>query len=148
MHLPAWQGNLSDSHPLCAMTLNLTLETSALHGRANVDVFVAWDRQGDIADYVRAGSTSSEAIRNSSAHGQQHQEVDLKFVDMFMALHADLFLLNPRSTFSWQVYVVRVVLRKTSVPVVRTNDMYMRQARSQLPWVSWTSIMNTFAKYG
>ena len=33
-----------------------------------------------------------------------------KFLDLFLSIHGDYFLLNPRSSFSWQVYVVRVCL--------------------------------------
>ena len=36
--------------------------------------------------------------------------VDPLYVDALMAIHSDLFILNPKSTFSWMIYVVRVAL--------------------------------------
>ena len=45
----------------------------------------------------------------SGAH-QSYLSVDRKFLDLFLSIHGDFFLLNPRSSFSWQVYVVRVCL--------------------------------------
>ena len=41
---------------------------------------------------------------------QSYFSVDRKFLDLFLSIHGDFFLLNPRSSFSWQVYVVRVCL--------------------------------------
>jgi hypothetical protein len=35
-------------------------------------------------------------------HGS-YLSVDRKFLDLFMSIHAHFFLLNPRSSFSWQV---------------------------------------------
>ena len=43
-------------------------------------------------------------------HGNNKRLPDLKFVDMFVAIHSDLFILNPRSTFSWEIYLVRLCL--------------------------------------
>ena len=45
-------------------------------------------------------STSSDSLAS----------VDKKFLDLFLSIHGDFYLLNPLSTFSWQVYVVRVCL--------------------------------------
>ena len=36
--------------------------------------------------------------------------VDPLYVDALLAIHSDLFILNPKSTFSWMIYVVRVAL--------------------------------------
>jgi hypothetical protein len=83
-------------------------------------------------------------------HGNSKRLPDFKFVDMFVAIHSDLFILNPRSTFSWEIYLVRLCLGLLSVPVVRTNDLYLRKLPEEevvpngMLWVSWTSVVDAF----
>ena len=43
--------------------------------------------------------------------------VDPLYVDALMASHSDLFILNPKSTFSWMIYVVRVALALQVTPL-------------------------------
>merc|ERR1711937_785065 len=48
----------------------------------------------------------------------------LKVLDMLMALNSELFIINPRSTLSWQVYLVRSILKLPSVPNMTEKDFY------------------------
>ena len=48
---------------------------------------------------------------------------------MLVAMMSQLFVLNPRSTFSWEIFVVRECLGLPSLPVLRTKDLYV-QVRS------------------
>jgi hypothetical protein len=59
--------------------------------------------------------------------------VDDQFVDLLVAMHSDLFIMNPKSTFSWQVYIVRVALALESVP--------------RLPWRGYVGAENCPGKY-
>ena len=63
-----------------------------------------------------------------------------------MAAHGAFFVLNPISTFSWQVFVVRKCLGLDSVPILTDNDFYL-QTRKHFKisnrdglWVSFVSI--------
>jgi hypothetical protein len=45
---------------------------------------------------------------------------------MFVSIHSEFFILNPRSTFSWQIYVIRVILGLESVPVLEDFDVFVK----------------------
>ena len=51
---------------------------------------------------------------------------DTKFLEMFMAIHSDFFIMNPRSTFSFEVYIIRTSLGLQSVPVMRNKDFFLK----------------------
>ena len=163
-----WRGPLASSHPLCEMPLPFLRDTMDMHHRNCSDIFVAWDGRGDVSSYRREGAVFSDMLDTTLAN---HRDVNLKFVDMFLAIHSDLFLLNPRSTFSWQIYLVRVCLGLFSVPVVRGNDLYLQRVPDELGmslppqpphlegdaslplpplpkirplWVSWTSVIDAY----
>jgi hypothetical protein len=78
----------------------------------------------------------------------------LKYLDMLLAIHSEFFILNPRSTFSFQIYVIRVALGLQSVPVMRENDFYMQKVPEELIsnnrslWVSWISVQQAAASIG
>lgn len=134
-------------------------------------VFVAWDGRESIENHLRHAMVFSalhisphhrDAVDRlvgdhaASGSGAGEGTIDggggasggMKFVDMFLAMHSDLFLLNPRSTLSWQVYVIRVMLGQVSVPVLRGNDFYCNKVPESLRydrrplWVSWTSVID------
>ena len=51
---------------------------------------------------------------------------DTKFLEMFTAIHSDFFIMNPRSTFSFEVYIIRTSLGLQSVPVMRNKDFFLK----------------------
>jgi hypothetical protein len=151
---PEWSGNLNRNHPLCSMPLELVLDTQVLHHRNGSKIFVAYDGAGDVDSYRRHGAVFSNVLEQRHhapvATSKMDSKAKVKFVDMFVAMHGDLFVLNPRSTFSWQIYLIRVCLALQSVPVVRTNDMFMQKLPEELVlgnrtmWVSWWSVIEAY----
>lgn len=145
MHRVEWQGNLQQQHPLCEMPYGFIHETISMHNRNGSRVFVAWDGRGDMSRYIKHGAVFTANVVMPSA-----ARANPKFVDMFVAMHAEFFILNPRSTFSWQIYLIRVCLALISVPVMRNNDLYLQKVPDSLRdrplWVSWTSVVDAFMK--
>jgi hypothetical protein len=74
--------------------------------------------------------------------------VDKKFLDMFLAMNSRFFVLNPRSTFSWQVYLIRLCLGLESVPILKNKDVYVdnEQEYGGLKglWVGWLSVVEAY----
>lgn len=124
MDSPEWSENLVLAHPLCQVTPDFVNRTVALHGRANRTVFMAWDGQGGgIAQFLKQGAVFSSELEKVLGHS------DIKYVDMYLAMNAEFFLLNPLSTFSFQIHGVRLCLGMPvshSVPLVLSRDLCMR----------------------
>jgi hypothetical protein len=112
-----------------------------LNHRENRKLFVAFDGHGDVSSYQIHKAVFSKVLEKHDQHGQ----TPMKFVDMFVAMHADFFIQNPRSTFSLQIYMVRLCLGLKSVPLMRNNDLFVQrvpadlQAANRPLWVSWVS---------
>jgi hypothetical protein len=140
-----WSGNLRQYHPLCVMPAGFVLATMAMHNRTNQKIFLAFDGNGDISDYIKLNTVFSSQIDKS----HHHKHTEKKFLDMLLAIHSEFFIMNPRSTYSWEIFVVRECMRLESVPKVRGHDFYMQKypedynyyKRTIRYWVSWTSIM-------
>jgi hypothetical protein len=151
MESPEWAAeNLKRAHPLCDMSLNFVNRTIHLYrqqqqqeGAQAAKIFVAYDGSGDVSDYMAHGEVLSVALQEelSRLFGKTH----LKYIDMLVAMHGSLFLQNPRSTFSWQVFLVRLALGLPSVPLLQHNDFYLGKLPQDLAeqhrpvWVSWSS---------
>ena len=132
MDSPEWRGKLHRAHPVCEYTHDFVTRTINLHYRqTNITarehtIFAAWDGRGNINDYRSAGNTalSMDHVKN------ENLDLDpgvVKLVDMFVAIQAELFILNPRSTFSWQIYLVRTILGLKSVPVLKSKDVFCQK---------------------
>lgn len=151
--IPEWQPDW-----LCTMPVDFVLQTMAMHHRNGSRIFIAYDGQGEVDSYRKHGAVfASDVFEGSTAstaptHGldKDNTLVDLKFVDMFMAINADFFILNPRSTYSWEIYLIRVILGLQSVPVIENNDLYLQRVPQALIadarplWVSWTSVIAAY----
>eukprot|EP00981_Chlorochromonas_danica_P013780 scaffold6852_cov215-Ochromonas_danica.AAC.17 len=144
MNHQEWLVHLGHHHPLCEMTYSFVKATMDLHHRNNSKIFVAYDGRGNVNDYIERGGIFSSVLDKSAEF--KNMRSDRKFVDMLLAIHSDFFMLNPRSTFSWQIYLVRLVLALPSVPILRNNDFYMQKVPDELQasgreglWVSSTS---------
>jgi hypothetical protein len=147
------------------------------------NVFIAYDGRGDISSYEKnhmmfshslssllfssfASSVSSLSSPHNDLSSHLFHKVKaavtdeknlkelLKYLDMLLAIHSEFFILNPRSTFSFQIYVIRVALGLQSVPVIRENDFYMQKVPDELIsnnrslWVSWVSVQQAAASIG
>jgi hypothetical protein len=132
MDHPSWNALSNLSHPLCSMNLDFIQQTQAINHRSNQQIFLAYDGYGDISHYLKAGAAVlTDADLAPFPQFRDHPECqqkrkcfdNRKFLDMFLAIHGDFFVLNPRSTYSWYVFVVRTALGLKSVPMVRNRDL-------------------------
>ena len=164
-----WNNDLSKNHPLCSMTASFLNSTMNLHHRPpeTTKLYVAFDGDGDISDYkqssnnvfldVLSGYQASDRSTEHSTtnpHGHStkadHDKLQM-FIDMFVAMNSDLFVMNPRSTFSWQIFVIRACLSLQSVPVLAHQDLYTQtpaQFGHRQFWISWSSIYSALEALG
>lgn len=111
-----WDSSLA--HPLCTMTSAFIKNIMALRGLKRHRVFLSHDGQAPIDDLrLDLGAVTTDTISPTT---------DRSFLDMMVAMHGDLFVLNPRSTFSWTVFVVRTALGLESAPLLSNRNMYLR----------------------
>lgn len=162
-------GRWHRTHPLCSMTESFVTATMNLHNRSSehTKLFVAFDGSGDIHDYKKnpnavfldvlneyheadAVTLHTAATRSLRHHNPNPGGDNLNmFIDMFVAMHSDLFIMNPRSTFSWQIFVIRACLALQSVPVLLNQDLFLETRDAHRPlWVSWSSIRATLDELG
>lgn len=132
-------------NPICDMSPSFVNDTVTMHGRQNNKVFISFDGRGDIKPMTDLGHVISKVLDQES----DYKTVPRKYLDAFLAIHGGLFILNPRSTFSWQIYIVREILGLQSVPILKNNDYlvmdqveYRREKRTGLV-VSWTQIADS-----
>ena len=158
----------SKSTAFCEMSATFVSDVMKLNNRemalksgdAGEPVFLAWDGQGSIDSYRSANT----ALILSAEFTAQHDKDEikkfglgdsknlLKFVDLLIAINSDLFVLNPRSTFSFAIHAIRVVLGLQSVPLPPNKDVFMlstaaykAKASAGAPgwnglWVNWDSL--------
>eukprot|EP01031_Cornospumella_fuschlensis_P024708 gene24707-29858_t len=137
---PLWQGNLNKNHPMCDMPYEFVQSIVQLHNKNNSKLYVAHDGQGDISAFKQRQAVLVSAIDDS-----QYKAADKKLVDMLVCMHGDLFIQNPRSTYSWQIVLVRLLLAQHSVPIIKNNDFYLQKVPEDLDkekrvlWVSYSS---------
>ena len=139
-----WTGNLKKAHPLCVMTADFVNETLHLQNKQNDPLFISFDGRGDVSGLVKYGAIFSSVLEINEADGFAER----KFLDMFIAMHGDFFILNPYSTYSWQIFVIRTVLGLKSVPILNNKDFYLRNSVESNNmtdheglWVSWSTII-------
>ena len=137
-----WFADLVANFPLCEMTGSFVAATLNLHRRQANKLFVSFDGQGNASSLNALGAVFSSVLDSSGKYSHRTK----KFIDILVAVHGGFFVLNPISTFSWQVFVVRMCLGLDSVPILRNNDFYI-QNRKHLKmtdgdglWVSFVSI--------
>jgi len=149
-------------HPLCTMSPTFVTATAKLNHADGRPIYLSFDGQGDISEYKSLGegrvvvsSTLPHCLSPSPSASGHHDNFDdhddrvsEKFVDMLIAMHAGFFILNPRSTFSWEIYLIRVILGLESVPIIRNNDMYLQDLNKDYKelnrtrfWVSWETVV-------
>ena len=139
-----WKGDLLKEHPLCNMTAGFINDTLHLHNKQGDPLFVSFDGVGDVSGLKKYGAIFSSVLDTSLTH----KNPERKFLDMFIAMQGDFFILNPRSTFSWQIFLIRTVLGLESVPILKNKDIFVRNnpesdkfTDSEGLWVSWVNII-------
>lgn len=123
MDHPSWKKLSNVSHPLCSMDLDFVRKVQTMNNRPNQRIFLAYDGYGSIEEYLKVKAIDTSAL-DASLFPMFGQLELRKFLDMFLAIHGDFFILNPRSTYSWYVYVVRTALGLESVPTIRNRDLF------------------------
>lgn len=69
-------------------------------------IFLAWDGQGSAVEYGHEAPKGGRVVVGRGLLFQLHPEL-ANFVDMFVCVVADVFIMNPLSTWSWNVAVPR-----------------------------------------
>ena len=119
-------------------------ETLKMHHREKSKLFVAYDGSGGCDDYKAAGAVFSSVL---NGHPEIQVDFDSKFLDMFLGIHSDLFILNPHSSVSWQIFLVRVILSLPSIPKIKNSDFYLQtRSGTRNLWVSWSSVLDFMLK--
>lgn len=122
MTYPGWNGNLATYNPICDMPLPFVHGTMKLNHRVGQKIYVLFDGRGSIADYIASNATSladlDASISNSTSFFER------KFIDLFVAINADFFIMNPFSTFSYQANVIRTALGLETVPRLHHHDYF------------------------
>ena len=143
MNNSEWSGDLNKKHPLCEMSGSFVTDVVHMHQKQNNQFFISFDGRGDISTLKALGAVFSSVLDSTP----QFSHLQKKYVDIHMAIHGDFFILNPRSTFSWQVLLIRLCLGLESVPTLINSDLYLQDKkeyeamhRDRL-WVSYSSIV-------
>jgi len=148
MNHPSWNGNLRNYHPICEMPSSFALNTIAINNRSSHHYFIAYDGRGSVDDYISLNATFSTNL-DGLLFPEMISSNARKFVDMFVAINGDFFILNPYSTYSFQIYAVRVCLGLESVPIMAHRDIYFKEQKDYTSgklWVSWTSLRSAYEK--
>lgn len=143
MDAPEWRTVLTKWHPLCDMEYQFVNGITTMHKRNASKLFVAHDTRGNIGPYQEHNAVFSSNLQVDDLKAGY----DIKFLDMYMCMQSDFFVMNPRSTFSLQIMVVRLILGLTSVPTLRNNDIFVQKVPEELEranrtlWITWDSMM-------
>jgi len=159
------EGGERGRHPICAMSPTLVsgLVTREGKGACCSRLFLASDRQTDDGEWLALLSSFSspdeEETTTLAAKTKQsvvvgwhaYDELDLsmylhgadtKYLDLMLAFLANgLFVGNPKSTLSFQVFVLRAALGLASLPHSKQDFYFMGKNE----WVSQSSIASVMA---
>lgn len=125
------------NHPLCEMSMSFIAATQCLHRRCCEIIHLMYDGDGDTKEYIAAKPVITNENMVHKIIPKQESHDYLVLVDMFVSINSHLFILNPYSTFSFQVQIIRILLGLTSVPVTST-DIFFRfpQRTNDALWVN------------
>jgi hypothetical protein len=127
MDHPSWRDfvELNKTHPICSMTLDFFQAIQKLNNRANQPIFLMHDGQEAFKEFE---SHSHGVILSSYIDTRlfpMFKTLQSRlYLDMFMAILGDFFVMNSLSTFSWSIFVVREALGIKTVPTY--NPKYSR----------------------
>lgn len=147
----AWKAHSSKA--LCFMNASFIRDTVIYNGRKDTlsqPIFMAWDGQGESIDLNAQGLKI--ILSNSSQISEELlnlEGISQLIVDKFVTINAGFSILNPASTFSFEIFIMRSILGLDSVPTPPTKDLYL-QYRVEYEesttrdwdgmWVSWKTI--------
>jgi len=146
MNSSAWK-EATYRHPLCGegMTLSFVEDVLKMHNRGNRKLFILFDGQSEVKDFIGSNATilSIDSTKLFTPVYSVGFGRDTMLIEMYIAMHGDFFIMNPRSTLSLQVFVVRAALRKASVPALRDHDIYLgTRKRAPMVWVTYGGLLN------
>jgi hypothetical protein len=112
------------------------------NSRADRAIFIAWDGQGSINEYQNIPKVVFNPAMLDSA-GTFEGAAANKYIDMLVAINSDFFMMNPRSTYSWGVFVVRAALQLESIPTFSNKDVFFTPGVTPPAqrWVGWDSVL-------
>lgn len=149
MNREEWKTNLHKWHPLCDMDYEFINAVFTMHKRNGSFIFVAHDARSDVRTYVAHNAVVSSLIQNDELKAGY----DIKYLDMFMCINSDFFVLNPRSTFSLQIMATRLILSLPSVPTIHNNDIFLQKVPEELEsngrnflWITWDSMLEAILR--
>lgn len=143
----SWQGNLFLSHPICEMHLSFIQKILNKNHFNNSLLYLAYDGRGDISDYIQYNVSLASKLDANIFPSSIFNH--MKYIDMFMAINSQVFILNPYSTFSFQIYVLRICLElNDNIPLMKDRDVYFRKGdvNTTSLWVSWISIAEAYQR--
>ena len=141
--IESYWSNRRRNHPLCTMPYKFVRDTQIQNSHNNTKLFLSFDGRGDIGEYK---ASNVMVVSSLIDHKTEYKGVDRRMLDMFVAMNGNFSVLNPLSTFSWEIYVIRACLGLQTVPFISHDDFFMRKNRIlNKPglWVSWMSIRDS-----
>lgn len=154
----AWKAHSSKA--LCFMNASFIRDTVVYNGRKDMlsqPIFMAWDGQGESkdSDFFLSQGLKTILINSSQINKELLKLEDISrsqfelIVDKLVTINAGFSILNPASTFSFEIFIMRSILGLDSVPTPPTKDLYL-QYRVEYEesttrdwdgmWVSWKTI--------
>ena len=139
---------LEGMHPICAMPLPFVSRLNKKKGLLGLPIFLASDRPADHRDEKwRKGSDNSIftgwELRGLLGISKVLSGGEQSCIDILLcSLGSGLFVGNPASTFTFQIYTLRALLRHSSLPMVPFHDLYFdRFDKQDRPsWISQNSV--------
>lgn len=105
-------------------------------------IFLAFDGKGSVMDYQVNQAVFSTQLSLDKKNAWEPGV--LRFIDMLVAMHAQVFVLNPRSTFSFQIFVIRSIWGLPSAPILSDFDVYGKKYQDwEVKNCSFASQINT-----
>lgn len=101
----------STRHPLCDMNSSFVKEILHMHNKTG-KILVAHDGQ--------VPSNIDGVFLNEIKH-ELHYDAH-PIIDVFLSMHSDFFIMNPVSTMSYQIFIVRTALGLESVPILQQRN--------------------------
>lgn len=139
-------------NPICSMNYSFVSDIQIIHNVTNQMIFLSSDGYGRSDDYPLHQVITSNDLDLTLFPQFIDVPDDILYLDMFIAIHSDLFILNPRSTLSTFIYVVRVALGlgKSSVPRISNRDIYCFTKKEYKifmkfqKWISYDDILRIY----
>ena len=141
LDLPEWN-NSTGFHPICNMSVNFIQKTKLMNNIHNQNLFIAYDGRGDLTEYRKINGVISSDLNSND-------NIERKYIDIYIAIHSEFAILNPVSTYSFSIFIIRTILGLKTVPNPKPNkDLFFNSVeeyatvRENRTWVSYASIVD------